>query len=270
MSQHGYTLQLEHPCDGVALLRFADAQRANQLCWAAVDEMADRLAECREQSVRVVVLASDLEGHWLQHAWLRDLDHGLGGEPTTSSGGGWFRVIRELSQAPLVSIAAVSGDTSGGGCEIGWACDLRVAEIQARFAQPEIRLGIPPGVGGVSRLSALVGRSLASEMVLGGHWTSAQRVFDAGALNRLVGAGTALPAALEWAAQLAAQPPAALAACKQILAAAPELPLTEALANEQNIFQLTASDARSRALIQAQQRFYDAGGTTAESFSEPN
>ena len=270
MADHGYSLVLEHPAEGVALLRFVDAGRANQLCWAAVDEMADMLAQCREQSVRVVVLASDLDGHWLEHAWLRDLDHGLGGEPTTSSGSGWFRVMRELSQAPLVSIAAISGDTCGGGCEIGWACDLRVAEIQARFAQPEIRLGIPPGVGGVSRLSTLVGRSLASEMVLGGHWTGAQRLFEAGAVNRLVDTGAALPAALEWAAELAAQPAAALAACKQILAAAPELPLTEALANEQSIFQLTASDAQSRALIQAQQRFYDAGGTTAECFAEPN
>ena len=270
MASHGYSLVLEHPAEGVALLRFADAGRANQLCWAAVDEMADLLAQCIESGVRVVVMASDLEGHWLEHAWLTDLDHGLGGEPTTSSGSGWFRVMRELSQAPLVSIAAINGDTCGGGCEIGWACDLRIAETQARFAQPEIRLGIPPGVGGVSRLSSLVGRSLASEMVLGGRWTSAPRLYAAGALNRLVEPGSALPVAIAWATELAQLPAAALAACKQSLAAVPELPLSEALANEQSVFQLTASDTRSRAQIQAQQRFYDAGGTTAECFDPSN
>lgn len=270
MGDHGFSLTLEFPAEGVGLLRFADPGRGNQLCWAAVDELGDRLVQCREDGVRVVVIASALEGHWLEHAWLRDLDNGLSGQPTTSSGSGWFRVMRELSQAPLVSIAAIAGDTCGGGCEIGWACDLRVAEVQARFAQPEIRLGIPPGVGGVSRLSALVGRTLASEMVLGGQWTDAQRVFDAGALNRLVASGQALAAAVTWATELAAQPAAALAACKQILAAAPELPLAEALANEQSIFQVTASDADSRAQIQRQQEYYDAGGTTSESFGDAN
>jgi enoyl-CoA hydratase/carnithine racemase len=250
----------------VALIRFADPGRRNQLCWAAVNELADQLEECAAQGARVVVLASDLEGHWFEHAWLQDLEAGLAGTETTGDGLGWFRTVNVLSKSSLVSIAAISGDTCGGGCELGWACDLRVAEKQARFAQPEVRLGIPPGIGGASRLCSLVGRSLASEMVLGGAWTDAGRLYQAGAVNRLVNTGEALAETLAWAGELAAQPPAALSACKQVLSDAQDLSLSDALRNEQAMLQATASQESARALMRRQQRFYDQGGTTSESF----
>ena len=268
MNSFGYSLKLEDVSEGVALLRFADPGRQNQLCWAAVNEMADLLEACQSAGTRVVVLASDLDGHWFEHAWLRDLEAGMNGMETTGDGVGWFRTINALSRSTLVSIAAISGDTCGGGCEVGWACDLRVAERQARFAQPEVRLGIPPGIGGASRLSKLVGRALAGEMVLGGAWTSAEKLHSAGAINRLVNTGEALAEALDWAQQLAAQPPLALAACKQILADTEELPLLDAMKNEQSIFQGTAVSEAAREIMKRQQAYYDAGGTTAEAFRD--
>ena len=191
-----FTVTLENPADGVGLLRFADPTRANQLCWAAVDTLAASVEKAGEQGLRVIVLASDLEGHWLEHAWLGDLNAGLEGKPQTGDGVGWFRLLNLLSKGPMVSLAAVTGDTCGGGCEIGWACDLRLAERQARFAQPEVRIGIPPGVGGVSRLNGLIGRSVTSEMVLGGGWMDAERLYQLGAVNRLVEQGQGLQQAL--------------------------------------------------------------------------
>jgi enoyl-CoA hydratase/carnithine racemase len=263
---HGYSLELTEAGAGVALIRFSDPGRRNQICWAAVSELADLLDLCVQQDKRVVVLASALDGHWFEHAWLRDLEAGMAGGETTGDGAGWFRAVNTLSRSSLVSIAAISGDTCGGGCELGWACDLRVAEKQARFAQPEVRVGIPPGLGGASRLSTLVGRSLAGEMVLDGGWTPAERLYQAGAVNRLVDSGQAEATALAWAQKLAAQDPAALAACKQVLSDTEELTLQEALKNEQSILQRTATRESTREIMRAQQQFYDSGGTTSESF----
>lgn len=264
MTQRDFHMSLESASAGVGLIRFADVQRQNQLCWAAVARLADLLDDCVQQQLRVVVIASDLPGHWLEHAWLRDLDAGLDGKPVSGDPLGWFRAVNGLSKPPLVTIAAITGNTCGGGCELGWACDLRVAEIQAQFAQPEIRIGITPGLGGISRLSTLVGRSLAGEMVLSGEWVEAQRVYQAGAINRLVGSGEGLAESLRWAAQLAQLPAAALAYCKQTLADCQELPLQQALQSEQQTFQ--ASTVEARELLRAQQAYYDSGGTTAKAF----
>lgn len=257
-------MSLEHPAEGVGLIRFSDPARQNQLCWAAVEKLADLLDQCVADAVRVVVIASDLPGHWLEHAWLRDLDTALEGNAPSGDGAAWFRAVNALSRPPLITIAAIGGNTCGGGCELGWACDLRVAEVQAQFAQPEIRLGITPGLGGISRLNSLVGRSLATEMVLTGEWVSAERVHRSGAINRLVETGTAVQASLDWASQLAQMPASTLRYCKQTLADCQELPLQEALQQEQQTFQLSTGDARER--IRSQQAFYDAGGTTASSF----
>ena len=64
---------------------------------------------------RVVILASSLPGHWLEHAWLSDLSAGLEGRPQTGKGIGWFTVLEELTREEVVSIAAVAGDCAGGG-----------------------------------------------------------------------------------------------------------------------------------------------------------
>ena len=89
-------------------------------------------------------------------------------EPTSGSGAGFFHASDLLAKSELVSIAAISGDCGGGGCELGWACDLRVVERQARFTQMEILAGLIPGLGGIARLSRLIGRTATSEIVLDG------------------------------------------------------------------------------------------------------
>jgi len=267
MSDPDFQISLEKVDAGVGLLRFADPDRQNQLCWAAVEALAELLQSCPQRDIRIVVISSALPGHWLEHAWLRDLQAMLEGEPATGGGLGWFNAIKALSGPPLVSIAAINGNTCGGGCELGWACDLRVAETQAMFAQPEVHIGITPGLGGISRLNTLVGRGLASEMAFSGHWVSAARLHQAGAVNRLVETGGAEQEALNWARQLAALPADALRLCKQTMADCQELPLQEALVREQETFQVSAQPALAE--IRRQQQRYDAGETTASLFAAP-
>lgn len=246
------------------MVTFADPQRQNQLCWAAIDELAQEVATARGAGARVVILASGLPDHWLQHAWLKDLLDGLDGKPQTGTGAGWFHLQQELAHEAIVSIAAISGDTAGGGAEMGWACDLRIAERQARFAQPEVNLGLTTGVGGTSRLAHLVGRSAVTEMVLTGRPQTAARLYELGGVHRLVEQGESLSAALELASELKHKSPAAITGLKRILANADGAPLGEALRYEQEVFQSVLITDTARAQMLAAQGAYDRGESIAQ------
>lgn len=118
----------------------------------------------------------------------------------------WIR-IRRVNK-PL--IAAVNGIAYGGGCELALICDLIVAAENARFAQPEIKLGIMPGAGGTQRLSKAIGPYRAMEMILTGEPLNAQEAFTNGLVNRIVPPERCLDEALELARTIAARPPIAV------------------------------------------------------------
>lgn len=252
-----HSIKIDWTGDSIAVLTFSDPPRANQLCWAAIDALAEQLKRCRESGARVVILASGLAGHWLEHAWLRDLSNGVEGLEQTGTGAGWFNALEELTHQDVISIAAISGTCSGGGAELGWACDLRIAEAQASFCQPEINMGLTTGIGGSSRLARLAGRATATEMVLTGRPLGAQRLYDLGAINRVVATGHALGAALEMAAELAAKSPDASAGLKRILAYNDHAPLRESMRYEQEVFQSVVVTDHARAGMLKIQAAYD-------------
>ena len=252
-----HSIEVNWPTKHVAVVTFADPARSNQICWAAIDVLGTQLKECREAGARVVILASGLEGHWLEHAWLQDLINGVQGLEQTGTGAGWFNSLEELAHESVISIAAINGDCSGGGAELGWGCDIRIAESQACFSQPEINMGITTGIGGSSRLAKLAGRATATEMVLTGAPMRAQRLHDLGAINRVVSAGQALTSALEWAIALADKSPAAVAGLKRILAASDDASLSEAMRHEQQIFQSVVVTEQALAGMQKVQSGYD-------------
>lgn len=252
-----YSLTLDWPEEQIAVVRFADPLRNNQICWAAVDELGERLQACRESGARVVILASDLPGHWLQHAWLRDLVNGVDGAEQTGSGMGWFVAQKELGHPEMISIAAISGDCSGGGAELGWSCDLRIAETQATFCQLEVNLGLTTGIGGCSRLAQLAGRAMATEMALTGQKQSAQRLHDLGAVNKVVPTGQSLSSAMELARTLVEKSPLATAGIKRILAAGDEHFLAQALEQEQQVFQSVVVTEQAKQAMLRQQQIYD-------------
>lgn len=143
-----------------------------------------------------------------------------------------------VAECPKPVIAAVSGYALGAGCELVMMCDIVVAAPSARFGQPEIRVGIMPGAGGSQRLLRLVGRQVASQMLMTGDPLSAERAAQLGLVSELVAEGEALARAKAIAAKIARQPPLALAAIKRTLATAGDLPLPAALALENREFLL--------------------------------
>jgi enoyl-CoA hydratase/carnithine racemase len=260
---------LERPREGVAVVTYSNPEIRNHGSWEGVGEIADALVEAREGGARVVVLASGVPGHWIEHAWLTDLHHMLTGQPTTGDGAAWFRALHELSKTPVVTLAAIGGDCSGGGAELGWACDLRIAEEQATFGQPEVQIGVATGVGGTCRVARLIGRTATAELVLDGTPFTARRVYELGGLNRVVPEGRALEVSLTWASRLADRPPEALATLKQMLIDAGERHLDDALANEQKLFQrLVLQDEAKRRMRAVQDRF-DAGESLRGVYGSP-
>jgi enoyl-CoA hydratase/carnithine racemase len=249
----------ESPAEGVAVVTMSHPEIENQGSWDAISQLADALADARADGARVCVLASDVPGHWFEHAWLRDLRALFVGEAMSGDPVCWFRALTELASPDVITIAAISGDCSGGGAELGWACDLRIAEEQARFSQPEILLQLSTGIGGTARLARLIGRTVAAEMVLDGAPVSARRLYELGGVNRVVGAGEATAAAVAWARRLATRPPAVVRVLKQVLLASDTLPIDRALAKEQELFQgIARSPAALEAMAEVQRR-YDAG-----------
>lgn len=262
-------ITLERPAEGVALITWGHPELRNHGTLAAVDQLASALEEARESGARVCVLASSTPGHWFQHAWLRDLLGLFRGEPVTGGGIGFFKTVAELSRPEVIHIAAISGDANGGGAEIGWACDLRVAEEQVAIGQPEVQIGLSTGLGGTVRLARIVGRTVAAEMVLDGRPLSARRLHQLGAINRIVPRGRATAAALAWAQHIAAQPPAPLAIMKRLLDEAASLPLNEALALEQTRFQENARSSIALEQMERIQARFDAGEAIRSVYGEP-
>lgn len=148
------------------------------------------------------------------------------------------RVFRALRACPKPVIAAVEGYALGGGLELAMACDMIIAGEGARFAQPEIRVGIMPGAGGTQILPRILGKYRAMKMVLTGEKLSARQALSMGLLTDVVEDGRALAAAEELARTIASMPPLAVKAIKEVVQQGLELPLNGALLLERKAFQI--------------------------------
>ena len=144
----------------------------------------------------------------------------------------WDALLR--IRKPL--IAAVSGYALGGGSELAMICDLIIAADNARFGQPEIKLGIIPGAGGTQRLPRAVGKAKAMDMVLTGRNMDAQEAERCGLVARVVPAARLHEEALEVAATIASYPLPALLAAKEAINRAFESPLSDAAMFERRLF----------------------------------
>jgi enoyl-CoA hydratase/carnithine racemase len=255
-----HNVSLEWPEPGVALVTVGDGGAANHtVTCATVSRLADHLEQALAEGARVIVLASSVEGHWLEHAYLEDIRQLVLGNAATGDPAGWFRSLQALSRGKAVTIAAINGSTSGGGCELGWACDLRVAEDQARFSQPEVIIGVGTGIGGTSRLMRLIGRTVTAEVVLTGLPLTAKRIYELGGINRLVGKGHAVQEALALARHIASLPPQAVAGMRQMLYEDEDLNQTEGLENDQKISQTLFADGDSMGSMERIQKRFDTG-----------
>ena len=146
--------------------------------------------------------------------------------------GGWDRVV--ATRKPW--IAAVNGFALGGGCELAMMADFIVAGDGAKFGQPEIKLGVTPGMGGSQRLTRAIGKAKAMEMCLTGRMMGAEEAERAGLVARIVPAASLIDETMQIAADIAAMPPLAALAVKEMVNAAFETGLTQGVVFERRLF----------------------------------
>lgn len=145
---------------------------------------------------------------------------------------GWEAVSR--TRKPV--IAAVAGYALGGGCELAMMCDFIIAADNAKFGQPEITLGVMPGMGGSQRLTRLVGKSKAMDMCLTGRMMDADEAERAGLVSRVVAAGELIEEALKAAEKIATFSLPAVMMAKEAVNRAYETTLSEGLRFERRVF----------------------------------
>ncbi len=145
-------------------------------------------------------------------------------------------VFDKIEQMPVPVIAAITGFCLGGGMELALACHLRVAGDRAKMGLPEINLGIMPGFGGTQRLTRLVGRSRAMELILTGDVINAQEAKTIGLVNRVVPESEVLKQAQGLAKKIAAHGRQSIEAAMQAITEGADQPLPAGLALEARLF----------------------------------
>ena len=149
---------------------------------------------------------------------------------------GWTSDLVKTTRKPWIS--AVNGFALGGGCELAMMADIMLASDNAKFGQPEIKLGVAPGMGGSQRLTKAVGKSKAMEMCLTGRMMGAEEAERANLVSRVVPQADLLDEALKMASTIAAMPRMAAMMNKEMVNAAFELTLDQGLTYERRLFQI--------------------------------
>src|SRR5699024_4970425 len=208
----------------------------NPLNTQVFEELADVFGKLdKNDDVRVIVLTGNGDRAFVAGAdinEMKDLDLvGINKMNKTSR-----QVFSQIENCTKPVIAAVNGLALGGGLELALACDLRLASEKAKFAFPEVNLGIIPGGGGTQRLQKIVGQGLAKELLYFGDMFDADRAFDLNIVNKVVAQESILDEAKKWANKLAGKPPVALQMLKTAVNAGSSTDLETGLTIENTCF----------------------------------
>lgn len=229
-------------------------------------ELMERaISGLKERDCRVVVIGSAIPNYFIGHGSLEGIIQFFDGGQPTGDPLAQNRLYRELDRGPLISIAAIDGQCWGGGAELAWACDFRVASTAATFAQPEVNIGLTPGWGGAVKTARLFGEAVALRLALDGRPLDGSTAHRLGIVHEIV-PGDPIPAALELARWLAGRPPEALRANKELIKSSRDLPLKDALQRELQTFAGLAAQPATMERIKRAQSVYDAGGDSESAF----
>src|SRR5918998_5989636 len=215
--------------DGVARVTVNRPDKLNALNAIVIAELGDAVTRIETDSaIRGVVVTGAGTKAFVAGADISELtEQGPSGGQNRALVG--QQVFRRLERCGKPVVAAVNGFALGGGCELAMACHLRIASENAKFGQPEVKLGIAPGYGGTVRLPRIVGKSRALELLLTGEMIDAEEARRIGLVNRVVPAERLLPEAEALLRAILANGPLAVRACLEAVDAALDMGIDEAL-----------------------------------------
>jgi enoyl-CoA hydratase len=209
----------------------------NQKTWQDLRTAFEYAREDAE--VRGVILIGAGDKAFIAGADIGELAHvtAVEAEKSSSYGQAVLNLIENLGK-PV--IAAINGFALGGGCETAMACTIRVASENAKFGQPEVKLGILPGGGGTQRLPRLVGKGRALQLILSGEMISAQEAYRIGLVNEIVPAAELIARAEAILKSIFANAPVAVRYSLEAVNKGMETSQSEGLSLEASFFGLCA------------------------------
>jgi len=228
------TLIVETPDAGVTLIRLNRPEALNALNSQLLGELSAALdiAEA-DDGVRCLVLTGS-ERAFAAGADIKEMSDKTYAQMMKLD---FFTAAsRRIEQFRKPIIAAVSGYALGGGCELAMLCDFIIASETAKFGQPEINLGVAPGIGGTQRLTRFVGKSKAMDMILTARMMDAAEAERSGLVSRVVPVEKLLEEALAAARKIAGHSPLAVMMNKELVEAAYETTLATGVALERRLF----------------------------------
>jgi enoyl-CoA hydratase len=234
---------------GVTLITLNRPQALNALNGQVLDDLIAAFAAYEaDDSQRCAVLTGSGEKAFAAGADIKEMaDKAAADFYLEDFFAKWTSHVVEAVRKPW--IAAVNGFALGGGCELAMMADFILASDQAKFGQPEIKLGVAPGMGGSQRLTRAVGKAKAMEMCLTGRMMGAEEAERAGLVARVVPHDELMTEAMKTATTIAEMPPMAAIVNKEMVNAAFETGLAQGVRHERRLFQiLTASEDKAEGM----------------------
>src|SRR5918999_452818 len=232
--------------DGIARVTINRPDKLNALNAVVFGELGDAVTRIEtDAAVRGVIVTGAGTKAFVAGADINELtEQGVTGGRNRALLG--QQVFRRLERCGKPVLAAVNGFALGGGWELAMACHLRIASEQARFGQPEVKLGIGPGYGGTVRLPRLVGRGRALELLLTGQMIDAHEAHRIGLVNRVVPADRLMTECEQLLRAILENGPLAVRACLEAVDTGLDVGVDEGLLLEANLFGLLSGTADMR------------------------
>ncbi len=221
--------------EAVSLLRLNHPETLNALSPAMLSALCDQLEVLDQDSTTRAIILAGSERAFAAGADIPTMAGASALDMIQMNTRSYWLRMRAINKPML---AAVRGFAYGGGCELALQCDLIIAAEDARFAQPEIKLGIMPGAGGTQRLARALGPYRAMEMILTGEPITGLEAYTYGLINRAVPAERVEGEALELARLIASRPPVAVRLAREALRLGFESTLRDGLEIERRNFLL--------------------------------
>ncbi|MGV3071245.1 enoyl-CoA hydratase [Corynebacterium phoceense] len=219
--------------DRVALITLNRPEALNALNKATMEEVTAAVAEFDADEKIGAIVITGSEKAFAAGADIKEMAPRGATEMYLNN---WFADWDILTRARTPIIAAVNGYALGGGCELAMMCDFIIAGDRAKFGQPEVNLGVTPGMGGSQRLTRAVGKAKSMDMCLTGRMMDAEEAERSGLVSRVVPAGELLDEAVKTAATIAAKSLIATTMIKEQVNAAYETTLAQGLLFERRTF----------------------------------
>ena len=219
----------------IAILTIKRPNTLNALNSKVLDELDKTLDNINTEKIRVLIITGDGEKAFVAGGDIEEMSMFTQNEGKSFSKSG-NAIFRKIETFPIPVIAAVNGYAVGGGCELALSCDIRICSYNAMFSQPEVGLGIIPGLGGTLRLPRLIGSGRSKTMIFTGKNIMADEAFRSGLVNAIYPPEELLGEAKKLAKTIAKNSPIAVKNSKKAINEGMDVDIDNAITIEEKLF----------------------------------